>query len=270
MSSFAAKSVLDFADSLPGPYGYERSIKFTRSGVFDRRFLVTFPAVAIEMGADLSGLLNGLRCPSVAAVDALLKRGSILHLGIEEGQSTSVCKFYVEDADRIRDLWEQESLPHDGEFPVHRSIKWQLGASSWVETEYDWLPAFTEAGLLQRAGDCLPEAVPLLQQILTQVPSECPVNHLQLLRVTEAGNPRLSLDLNLYDAQLKLSSLRDVSASLAATDAFALLLSSALATLDAIGHELLGHIALGIGRDGESFLTLYYGVCERGAFNDER
>lgn len=269
MSSFAAKSVLDFAESLPGPYGYERSIKFTRSGVFDSRFLVTFPAVAIEMGADLSGLLHRLRCPSVAAAEALLKRGSILHLGVEEGQSASVCKFYVEDADRIRDLWEQESLPDDGEFAVHRSIKWQLGASSWVETKYDWLPATTEKGLLQRASVCLPEAVPLLQQILTQVPSACPMGNLQLLRVSEASNPRLSLDLNLYDAQMRVSSLRDVSSSLLATDAFASLLKSSMAALDTIGNELLGHVAFGVGRDGENFLTVYYGVCERGGFNDE-
>ena len=269
MTTDTAKSILDFADSLPGPYGYERSIKICDAGVFGGRFLVTFPALALEMGADLTGLLQRLQCPRSAPVSQLLKRGSILHLGLEQQREKVVCKLYAEDAARIRELWEREPLPSGGEYPVHRSIKWQSGGSAWVETDYDWLPCTTQSELLMRGAECLPEAIPLLSELLARVPSSCPVSHLQLLRVSERGNPRLSLDLNLYDAQLLVSSLCEVSEKLAPKDPFALLLASSLPALEGIAEEVLGHVAVGVGRDGERFSTIYYGACERGGFNGE-
>jgi tryptophan halogenase len=83
-----------------------------------------------------------------------------------------------------------------------------------------------------------------------------------MMEVDEPGNPRCSWDLNLYDAELTVGDVADVIETAAAdfgvgcesmSEAFAPRRASAL-----------GHVAGGAGRDGEEFLTIYYGVEARG------
>ena len=262
-----AKSVLDFADSLPGPYGYESSIKLSRNKVSDRRFLVTFPSVALDMGANLSALLQRLHCPVQAPIDQLIKGRSILHLGVEESDNGTVCKLYAEDADRVRDLWQLDCLPTDENIPVHRALKWKLDSSWIVATDYDWLPCESRDQLIERSRAYLPEAIPLIEGLLELIPANCLIRNLQLLRVSEEENPRLSLDLNLYDAAMNVSALHALSKRLPAGDPYGALLGSAANSLGNIEDRILGHIALGTGREGESFITVYYGVQERGGFS---
>ncbi|MAZ86577.1 MAG: hypothetical protein CL693_02940 [Cellvibrionaceae bacterium] len=266
MSDTAAKRILDFADALPGPYGYERSIKISPTGAARNRFLVTFPAVALDMGIDLHALLKQLQCPLQAPVTALIEGRAILHLGIEQSDSATICKLYAEDADRVRELWDSPSLPAEP-IPLHRSLKWQLGEPSWVATDYDWLPCETREQLMAHAQYCLPDAAPVLQQLVLLASAKCPVRNLQLLRVSEAGNSRLSLDFNVYDSAMTVSVLRDLSHRITSKDPYGGLLNSAAAKLENIADLTLGHIALGVGRDGERFVTIYYGVEERGGFS---
>ncbi len=262
----AAKLVLDFADSLPGPYGHERSIKFDQKCSAGQRFLVTFPSVALEMGADLAGLLQQLNCPSNLPVDDLIRDRAILHLGVEGSGTSAICKLYAEDADTIRQLWSETRLPQEP-VPVHRSLKWRLDTDQWVATDYDWLPCQQSDQLLGFVRQYVPDSLPLLRLLLAQVPADCPVSHLQLLRVTEAQNPRLSLDLNLYDSQLSVSVLLEVLRQLNSEDPYGSLLLSGLSQLNGIADQLLGHLAFGVARDGSRFITVYYGVEERGSFS---
>ena len=78
------------------------------------------------------------------------------------------------------------------------------------------------------------------------------------LDVAEAGNPRQSIDINLYPAGLELRDIASlVTPVVAALDAPARLWDNLLQTH---GGKQLGHVSAGQGRDGTPFATVYFGV----------
>lgn len=255
-----AKSILDFADALPGPYGFERSIKFSSGVAYANRFLISFPSVALRMGADLSSLLVQLKLPSGTAWQDLIAGKDVLHLGVEGGDQVSTCKLYAENAAEVRALWET-SLPVGETIAVHRALKWRAGDTHAVSTDYDWLPCSCEADLISQVEHYTPFALALYQALLALVRGRCDINDLQLLRVSEASEGRLSLDLNLYEANLTVTDA--IPSILAYLPDMAVVAGDLLALQ---GDQSLGHIAAGVGRDGLPFLTVYYGAHERGSF----
>lgn len=266
-ASKAASAIHQFAEALPGPYGYEASIKFIGAELYQDRFLITFPKIAMQHGADLHGLLQDLSFPvsASAALEDLLGEGDMLHLGFEQEAEAFLCKLYVENALKIRQLWAAPpaNLPEQ-EVRVHRALKWRSDSQQCIATDYDWLPC-ADADQLVSAMTSLCEGVSVgaLQQLLAIATKEAPAEDLQLLRVSEADSPRKSFDLNLYDAQLQVCEVETLLPQL-----FELGLSDqrSLSALNAVSDRLLGHIAVGVSRDGQQFLTVYYGAEQRGNF----
>ncbi|MBQ0721033.1 MAG: hypothetical protein KBT88_03610 [Gammaproteobacteria bacterium] len=265
--------MLSFADKLPGPYGFERSIKFIGSQIFRDRFLLSFPKVALSMGADFDCLLSELSFPAPASqgLQALLAEGDILHLGFEGETSAYVCKLYVENAQRIRQLWDSplSSAGNTDTINVHRALKWWPCHSpevSLVEAHYDWLPCADQQALLAGISDLCPrEAKRALVDLLLLAAQKVPARDLQLLQVSEPGSVRKSFDLNLYDACLALADVQSIlTEMLVACGAEP---ESVNKTLSPLAHETLGHIAGGVTRNGQSFLSIYFGGAERGSFN---
>jgi tryptophan 7-halogenase len=265
----AAQAILHFADGLPGPYGYEPSIKFIGGQVLSHRFLITFPKIALEMGADLTGLLQVLVFPVAdhGRLQALLDAGDVIHLGFEQEPAGFVCKLYVEASRRTRELWELKSLPDLEPVSVHKAIKWRKGADQCIETAYDWLPCSSTDLLIQQisvlSGGVLggEACIGALTQLLALATGNAPVSDLQLMSVSESHGPRRSFDLNLYDSGLLVSDSIPLL-----VDIFVDLAGLHVLTNGDIKGQALGHIAGGMGRDGTTFLTVYYGAEERGAF----
>lgn len=84
-----------------------------------------------------------------------------------------------------------------------------------------------------------------------------PPQRLLYLEVTEAGQPRRSFDLNLYDARLLV---RDQQAVLfAMRDHFGVRPGQFQALYDQIKARPLGHLAGGVHRNGQAFFTVYFG-----------
>lgn len=280
----AAKAIEAFASDLPGPYGYERSIKITSAGINQHRFLISFPAVALSYGVDLSRLLDQLCIPAEANVDSLLSHRDIIHLGVESSASGCVCKLYGESAALMRQLWDQSADATGLEKPqgsqnsqdlgpsntssnlttVHRALKWKLGSQSLIYSDYDWLPANDAAQLLAHIQHYANDFLSVVEALLSKV--SCPVSDLHLLRVSEVEQGRLSLDLNLYDSGLTVQALIEVLDG-SAPSALANSVEADRQVLASIASEALGHIAAGVGRDGDLFLSVYYGAQERGDFS---
>jgi len=270
-ASDAAQRILSFADGLPGPYGYERSIKFIGQQVYRDRFLVSFPKLALTLGANLDGLLEQLDFPAagVPRLQGFLAEGDILHLGFEGEATAYVCKLYVENAAHIRQLWASASNEPDGAVRVHRALKWwpeNSSESSLLETQYDWLPCADRQALLHSIANLWP-TVPrkALSDLLAVACRKVPAKDLQLLKVSEPDSIRNSFDLNLYDACLSLSDVQSIlEAMLVDVGAER---SNINAILLPLADEALGHVAGGVARNGKLFLSLYFGVVERGRFN---
>jgi hypothetical protein len=262
----AARVIHQFAEALPGPYGYEASIKFVGAELFKNRFLITFPKIAVQHGADLHGLLRSLSFPQVssAELEKLLDEGDMLHLGFEQEAQQFLCKLYVEDARKIRELWSADATSLPSEIRVHRALKWRSDGGQCIATEYDWLPCRnTEQLVLAVQSLCADVSTDVLSRLLGLATADVPAEDLQLLRVSEANSPRKSFDLNLYDAQLQVGDIEPLLLRFFEGGGPATL---AAGVLKAVGDRLLGHIAAGVSRGGERFLTVYYGAEQRGGF----
>jgi tryptophan halogenase len=77
---------------------------------------------------------------------------------------------------------------------------------------------------------------------------------LRFLEVEEPGSPRCSVDLNLAEWRQKVGDQRALLSRLLGSTA------EAEAYLDEQAEHGLGHVAAGIGRDGQPFATLYHGA----------
>lgn len=261
-----AEAITSFAESLPGPYGYESSIKFVGGEVFTDRFLVTFPKLALELGAELPALLQQLSFPVTAygAWAQLLSDGDMIHLGFEAESDSFICKLYVESTQRTRALWQSDNLPDLEPIPVHRALKWRQGAEDCFKTAYDWLPCSSKSQLttqIQSLCGGLNKAS--VDTLVSLVAGRAPIGDLQLLRVSEPGSARQSFDLNVYDARLQIADVVPLLEHLFMEPVLGL---HALSGNDIKGKSL-GHIAAGVSRDNKPFLTIYYGGGERGSFS---
>jgi hypothetical protein len=81
---------------------------------------------------------------------------------------------------------------------------------------------------------------------------------LLLMEVEEPDNPRRSCDLNVYDAGLHMHDISDLVG--AALSDFAVPSAQGRAVFDRVGDRTLGHLSAGVGRNGQEFVTLYFGV----------
>lgn len=260
-ASDTAQMLFQFAEGLAGPYGHEFSVKLSAAGVSRQRFLITFPAVALTMGADLQGLLAELSFPLLADLPEFLAGGDMLHLALEEAHSGRVLlKFYVEDAARARSLWERSDAATTEPVLVHRAWKWCPEAGGAAEARYHWLPCRTYPQLLAEIQRQLPDFGQLLTALVHNLQPRCPASDLHLLQVSDCDSSRLSLDLNVYDAGLQVS---DVLPLLAAVNEIS---GESVSALEAVASSSLGHVAAGLDGSGQPFYTVYYGAGERGGY----
>jgi hypothetical protein len=79
-----------------------------------------------------------------------------------------------------------------------------------------------------------------------------------LMEVEEAGNPRRSFDLNVYQAEFNLCDIADLVRTVAAR--FTIAPPRLGDVLDRCGPLALGHLSGGVDRDEREFVTVYYGV----------
>ena len=98
----------------------------------------------------------------------------------------------------------------------------------------------------------------LLQQL--QPPSPKAREIYPLLEISEEGSDRRSWDLNVYDGLWSLGQIQ--STLLAAVETLQIRHDDFFSWILPIASSALGHIATGIGRNGEPFLTVYYGAKE--------
>lgn len=115
------------------------------------------------------------------------------------------------------------------------------------------------------AGEALRPAMAELLSVATASAGHSDSPHdaasaIQLLQIEEEGSDRKSFDLNLYDLNAPLESLLPTLATIAGQ--MQIVAADFDAWTAATRHHILGHIATGIHRDRQTFVTIYYGARE--------
>ena len=250
---------------LGAPHGIERSIKFMPGRVLDERYLVTFHRDAL--GAAPIERLTEMGCALAmpkAALDALpeaFEGADVVHLGREREGAEIILKIYFEYVAATRAAMNART---HAPTLVHRAFKWVPGPAGLLHVaSYTWCPCRTyaeiEAHLDHPAvGEAVAPAIRCARAALSRLERRTGAGELFLMSVEEVGNPRRSLDINLYRAGLRVKAVADLLEK-AALD----LGSPAPETRVSLARcedLALGHLSFGVARRGAPFLTLYFGV----------
>lgn len=259
--------LLSLVEDLDCPFGLERSVKLAAGGINEERFLASLHKSAL--GADpRSGFIRLARAatlpdPSVAMLADRLDEADIVHLGYEGGPAGGVCKIYLEFSQRVRAIREGMVAPGDAEL-VHLAVKWRPETQAAALSRYLWPAtgggAAAIAARLSRihAPGPATASVTMANALVVMASRRCREADILFMEVEEEGSARRSFDINLYAAGLDVASIEAPLRKLAAAYGLARLDVEKL--LARIGGFAFGHLSGGIGRDGEDFATVYFGV----------
>ncbi len=255
--------LIELVKALRAPYGLERSVKIESGVLFDDRFLISVhrDALGVDPLGKLGAIVAAQGAPRavVRALAQALQGADVIHFGHETDALGAVRKIYFEYAAAAR-----RSMAQDRPALVHFAYKWKPGREhGFAQTRYTWAPAPTRRELEGRVNALLPvgsaprgrkTALALLELACRAAEAR----EILLMEVDEPGNARRSLDINLYEAELRLRDVGDLVATIAKD--FAIPGERRQAVFADRGDLLLGHLSAGVGRDGQEFVTLYYGI----------
>jgi hypothetical protein len=243
-------------------YGVEKSFKMGPGQLLCERFLVGLqPPAWPKLGLDhmCSRLAMPERTFGLLAAD--LKRANFLGLAFEEARGRRLFKAYVEfpvPAQRLPGPVPGSVAAH----LIYHGYKWDpdRGVDAAL-TRYWWSPglSFTEISvcLARHEQAQTPGAIRSVPRaLLARCGGRAGAADLKYLEAREDGGSRISFDLNLYAAMLRMEDVADIvrPAGLA-FDIDPGLLDRFLAS---VSDRILGHVSAGIDRDGSDFVTLYY------------
>jgi hypothetical protein len=247
--------------------GYERSFKMFDKNLLGNRFLFgikidTIRERAHEIILDMCGQLE-MPANLLENFQENLPEANVVGVGFDESERSSVCKVYLEFGASFKEAVKKN--PHrPAPFVLHRGFKWDLQDTSKCATArytcFSFLPMET---LLERVSDILDphehgESLDLTKDVVGAAGSRISHRDILYLELTEDNSSRRSFDINLYRANMQLKELYPILSRMCRHYSIP---SEAFQTLyDPVKTEIFGHLAGGIDRDGEDFLTVYYGV----------
>lgn len=237
--------------------GFEKSFKIFSGALLPNRFLLGVSKAELPQNS-LYVICERLAMPDdqLSMLTDSLRDADVVHFGFEENDGGCVYKVYLEYARKIAGDHAAEPML------LHFAFKWNPSAGGKSAlAEYIYHPGLTTAQIAARlsaiyseAGN--PSSFRLAQDIIATVSAGLKPEQLMYIEVSEQGNPRMSFDLNLYEANMRLADIEDLLFGL----------QRHYGVPDAQFEPLyrgikdcrLGHLSGGIDRKGRDFFTVYY------------
>lgn len=266
----AATDLIRLVESFGQPFGLERSIKLSRGSLDSERYLLSVGRAAFgEPPHDkLLEAARKLRIPEPFAEElkTSVREADVIHFGYEGASGRSIYKIYCEYASGAHRAMASAHVAgaNPGPTLVHLAYKWSPhDPDSRAVTRYVLVPCRTGGELKDRLRilvprDRAPNAHQCVFSLLSRVFAVSDPTEVMLMEVEEPGNPRRSCDLNVYDAQVRLHRVVDLIQAVAA--GLSVPKQDVQVALESVANKMLGHISAGVGRRGEEFLTVYFGV----------
>ena len=229
--------------ALDAPRVFEKSVKIDRRGISTDRGLVSMDRRAIYPGpkAQLQAICADLGAPDCTVLFPYLSSASAIHFGADGEIGKCYLEFAPADAPEA-DL-------------VFLALKWH--GDDQRLNRYSSVSDLSHTSKRNMIRDLLhdPTVADVMGKCLDLAQDGDPDGNAVVLRVTEEGSTRVSLDISVADAKQTLGDAARLLAPLAAFQGCGL-----RPWLDENRSARFGHIAAGLDARGEVFVTLYYGA----------
>ncbi len=258
-----ATALFRLVKDLGAPVAVERSFKLRAGTILPDRFLLGVQRSVLGPGGDerICAICRRLGMPGdfLAEFTRGLSAANIVLFGFECGEGESRYKAYLEFSDRIA---AAGAACPDRPAPclVHEGFKWAAGGTG-AKTRYTCFPALSGEEMERRMARLLPGAAygPIRETArgfleTAAVRADC--REFLYFEAEEDGNPRLSFDINLYRANLRMEELYPLFMEMLRY--FAVPPEPFRGYYEAAREEIFGHLTGGIDRRGRTFLTVYH------------
>lgn len=252
----AADDLMARVRGFGAPFGFERSAKFVEGALLADRCLMSLHRDAL--GDDpVAALVEAMDPPADvrAALAEALPGADFVHFGHEAEPGFAVRKLYFEYASRA---WA--GMAQGEAVVLHLAYKWRMDTGATALTRYVWRPCASlgeaQARIVERVAG--PRGQALALRLLDRATALAQRGELAMLDVEEPGHPRISLDMNVYDADLTLGAIGGIVDEAGA--AFGIAPERVAQVFAPARDKALGHLAAGLDRSGREFVTFYFGV----------
>jgi len=245
---------------------FERSFEVKEKTLLKNRFLLGFEKDLIRPSPNEKILeiceRIGMPPELMGVFLSNLPEASIVGFGFGENETTCIARAYLEFG--IRYYRAMKNKPHDPDpYLSHLGFKWDVSDNTMsIVTKYTCYPAYTTENMLERLSNDLyghhdRSPYEIVKGILDLASRKVGNDKFLFLSVNEENNPRNSFDINMYRANLQMKEiypyLLDMGRFYSIPD------EQIHDQYDPIKTQIFGHIAGGIDREGNDFLTLYFG-----------
>ena len=262
----AQKATLPFAilEQLDVACGYERSFKMLRNTLLANRYMLGVNTEDLTR-QQLLEICRQIEMPNdhLDSIAAHLSDANLIFLGFEHSADSCIYKVYLEFWEKLkRDLLSRRNQQEPA--LLHLGYKWDTNDSlRRAITRYLLHPLLSVREILSRIAEIYATSddrtsFAAAEEIIALAASRGGDVSLRYMEVEKGNSPRVSFDVNLYGAALRMSQIHN---ALARMRSYFSISSEEFRRLNGlVGNKLLGHISGGIDRNGESFFTVYYEV----------
>ena len=246
---------------------FEQSFKAVRGHLFENRFLLGINRREMEGNRDerISLICEKIGMPHnlLASFMQALPAANHVYFGAEKNEQTLLFKAYLEFRDKI----EQQIVGArviGQSFLLFSGFKWDaFWPTRQAVTRYDWYPSLPVPEMLEHLRTTIDPSRhsglwEFVRGITERAAEKIADSEIQFLDVSEEGNPRRSFDINLYKSGLRLEDLS--LPLLRALRHYAIPSGSIESLYQRIKAASFGHLAGGVDRANNDFMTVYYGV----------
>ena len=261
-------SLLSAMERFGAGFGYERSVKLSPGSLNGDRYITSVHRN--DLGFDPRGVIATVGAAEAvpeaqwARLMELLPSTDVIHFG-HEGGDEPVRKIYLEFVSQLR-----EAARANVREPqlLYLALKWRPGDEQraafnrYLLVPDHQIPA-RMIETLRKGYASRPEA-PSLQvgiETIRLAAGRAGTMGLMFVEVEEEGTARFSYDIAIYHARLQGRELETILGPL--LTAYGIGRDASEALLRDISQSFIGHVAVGFGRDGRDFVTVYHGVEAR-------
>jgi hypothetical protein len=248
-------------------YDFERSFKMSQRKMLWHRFLVVVDKNDIR-GTSHERVLSicermGMPEDFLGMFKEHLSQANPVDFGFEADEGSCIYKAYLDFLPYLRrggDIKLNQTKPHI----MFLGFKWDiLDPTKKALTKYTWYPSLPFEEIQRRLSDIYDNdkgrtLIELAEELLRIILSKTTHDKIYYLDVTEEHSPRRSFDINAYSANLQLKELYPLMSKI--WHYFSIPAGEFSDLYRQVETKIFGHFSGGLDREGNDFLTVYFGL----------